>query len=157
MRQDPIGAEASFEIRKSDALVNSVIGAISSVTIIATVIGVITLFGAGIGLMNIMLVSVTERTREIGVRKALGASAKTIRQQFLIESIVIGQIGGFFGLILGLIVGNVVAILIDAGFTVPWVWLLGGILLCFIVGVISGYYPAKKAAQLDPINALRYE
>jgi putative ABC transport system permease protein len=157
VRQDPIGTDESFEIRKSDSLVNSVIGAISSVTIIATIIGVITLLGAGIGLMNIMLVSVTERTREIGVRKALGASDKTIRQQFLIESIVIGQIGGFFGLIFGLIVGNVVAIIIEAGFTIPWMWLLGGILLCFIVGVVSGYYPAKKAAQLDPINALRYE
>lgn len=157
LRKDPIGSTESFEIRKSDALVNSVIDAISSVTIIATVIGIITLLGAGIGLMNIMLVSVTERTREIGVRKALGASAKTIRQQFLIESIVISLIGGFFGLLFGLVIGNVVAILIDAGFTVPWIWLISGIVLCYIVGVISGYYPAKKAAQLDPIDALRYE
>lgn len=157
IRKDPPGEPSSIEIVKSNSLAESLIESMSLVTIIATAIGFIALLGAGIGLMNIMLVSVKERTREIGVRKATGASAKVIQQQFLYESIVIGQIGGVFGIILGLIIGNVVAMIIGTGFTVPWGWLIVGVVLCFIVGVASGYYPAKKAAQLDPIEALRYE
>ncbi len=157
IRGDALGADSSTEIVKSNNMADTMIEAISLVTVIATAIGFITLLGAGIGLMNIMLVSVTERTREIGVRKATGASSATIRRQFLIESIVIGQLGGIFGLILGLLMGNAVALIIGAGFTVPWIWLLLGILLCFVVGVASGYYPAKKASELDPIEALRYE
>jgi putative ABC transport system permease protein len=104
-----------------------------------------------------MLVSVTERTREIGVRKAIGAKGNTIRQQFFIEAIVIGQIGGFLGIILGILIGNVVSSIIGISFIIPWMWIFVGVVLCFLVGIISGYYPAQKAARLDPIESLRYE
>ena len=108
--------------------------------------------------MNIMMVSVNERTREIGVRKALGATAYQIRQQFLIESIVICLLGGFVGVMLGILMGNGIAALIgDGGFIVPWLWVFVGLSICIIVGVISGSYPAYKASKLDPIEALRYE
>ena len=127
------------------------------VTLAATLIGIVTLFGAAVGLMNIMLVSVTERTREIGVRKAIGAKPKTIKYQFLFESILIGQFGGIFGIILGILIGNGVSSMLRSNFVVPWFWVGTGILVCFIVGVVSGYAPAVKAANVDPIEALRYE
>jgi putative ABC transport system permease protein len=108
--------------------------------------------------MNIMLVSVTERTREIGIRKAIGATPKKIRLQFLIEAILICIMGGAAGVILGLTVGNVIANIIEAGnFVAPWEWVIMGFIVCLIVGLISGYYPAYKASRLDPIDALRYE
>ena len=123
----------------------------------ATIIGVITLIGAAIGLMNIMLVSVTERTREIGIRMAMGANRTTIRDQFLMEAIVIGQIGGIVGIVLGIGIGNILSLIIGSSFIIPWVWILVGVLLCFGVAVLSGYLPAKKAASLDPVDSLRYE
>ncbi len=156
IRKDGLGKD-SFRITKADSTANMVIDNLSNITIAATVLGFITLLGAGIGLMNIMLVSVTERTREIGVRKAIGASSSLIRQQFLIEAIIIGQIGGLVGIIFGVLFGNVTALFLGTGFTVPWAWLIIGVLLCFVVSVASGYYPAKKAAELDPIDSLRYE
>jgi putative ABC transport system permease protein len=107
--------------------------------------------------MNIMLVSVTERTREIGTRKAIGASSTIIRRQFLIEAILIGQIGGIIGIVLGILAGNIVSLIIETPFTIPWLWIFLGVTICFFVSVISGYYPARKAANLDPIDALRYE
>ena len=130
---------------------------IKRVTIAATIIGIITLLGASIGLMNIMLVSVTERTREIGIRKALGATKKIIKRQFLTEAIIICQIGGILGVFFGILVGNVMSAFTGAGFIVPWIWIIAGLGLCFVVGMISGYYPASKASQLDPIESLRYE
>lgn len=147
----------NFSIETSDSLANLLIKNISYVTIAATIIGIITLFGAAIGLMNIMLVSVTERTREIGIRKAIGAKSSTIRRQFLYESVLIGQLGGFFGIILGILIGNVVSLVTDGIFIIPWFWILSGVILCFIVGLISGLFPAIKASKLDPIISLRYE
>jgi putative ABC transport system permease protein len=149
--------ETDFNISKSDNIVNLLLQNIRYVTLAATLIGIVTLFGAAVGLMNIMLVSVTERTREIGTRKAIGAKTATIKYQFLFESIMIGQMGGFFGIILGILIGNLVSSMLSSSFIIPWFWVLTGIVVCFIVGVVSGYAPAVKAANIDPIEALRYE
>lgn len=149
--------ESDFNINKSDTLVEILLSSLKNIWFAAIVIGAITLFGAVIGLMNIMLVSVTERTSEIGIRKAMGAKSKTILQQFLFESIFIGQLGGAFGIVLGILIGNVVSLLLKTSFVVPWEWIALGVFLCLIVGIVSGYYPALKAARQDPIEALRYE
>ena len=149
--------ESDFNITRSDNLVSILMENIRYVTWAATIIGIITLFGAVIGLMNIMLVTVTERTREIGIRKALGAKGRTIRWQFLFEAVLIGQLGGLLGIFLGILMGNLISLLTKSAFVIPWMWIIGGVAVCFIVGVVSGYYPASKAARLDPIIALRYE
>lgn len=149
--------ETDFNITSSDQLSQMLIENLKSVRLVAVAIGIITLLGAGIGLMNIMLVSVTERTKEIGTRKALGAKSKLIRRQFLYEAVVIGQIGGLVGIFLGILIGNAVSMAIGTSFIVPWTWILMGVTVCFIVGLISGVIPARKAAKLDPIIALRHE
>lgn len=149
--------DSDFNISKSDQIVRLLLENIKFITLAATIIGLITLFGAAVGLMNIMLVSVTERTREIGVRKAMGAKASTIRQQFLFESVVIGQFGGIFGILLGIIIGNIIASALGTSFFIPWKWVASGVALCLLVGVASGYFPAVRASRVDPIEALRYE
>ncbi|MBN2863899.1 MAG: ABC transporter permease [Bacteroidales bacterium] len=149
--------ESDFNITKSDNIVALLLENIKYVTLAATLIGLVTLFGAAVGLMNIMLVSVTERTREIGVRKAIGAKPRTIKNQFLFESILIGQMGGIFGIILGILIGNIVSSMLQSDFVIPWIWVFTGVVLCLLVGIVSGYAPALKAANIDPIEALRYE
>jgi putative ABC transport system permease protein len=157
IRKVPIGIDNDFTIEQNDTLVENVMESIKFVSLAAVVIGVVTLLGSVIGLMNIMLVSVAERTREIGVSKALGARSSTIKQQFLTEAIMISLIGGVIGVILGMLAGNVVALFSDTAFIVPWLWIGVGVSLCAVVGIISGIYPAIKASKLDPIEALRYE
>ncbi|MCH2043560.1 MAG: ABC transporter permease [Saprospiraceae bacterium] len=157
VRQIPLGKEDDFEIQKSDGLISLIIDNTATIQLAAIFIGFITLLGAAIGLMNIMLVSVTERTREVGIRKSLGATQSHILIQFLTEAVVICQIGGLLGILLGILVGNLVSLSIGSSFIVPWAWMFLGIGLCLGVGLISGLYPALKAARLDPIESLRYE
>jgi len=157
IRKLAVDEENNFYIFKSDTIAEVFKTALGSITTAAAFIGLITLIGAAIGLMNIMLVAVSERTREIGLIKAIGGKSKSIRAQFLFESIFISLIGAVLGIILGVIVGNVVGLFLHTSFVVPWVWVLIGIVVCSAVGLFAGLYPAVKAARLDPIVALRYE
>jgi putative ABC transport system permease protein len=149
--------EDNFAIDKSDKLAETFIGLLSSITLAAAFIGVITLVGAAIGLMNIMLVAVNERTREIGLIKAIGGKKRNIRAQFLFESTIISLMGALFGILLGVLVGNSFSLILGTGFVVPWGWVIGGIIICSIVGLAAGLGPAVKASRLNPIVALRYE
>ncbi len=147
----------NFEIVRSDSMAKSLLENLSMVTKGAFIIGAITLLGASIALMNIMLVSVTERTKEIGTRKAIGATRQSIVVQFLGEAVVITQLGGWTGIIIGIVIGNVVAKMIGTSFFIPWVWIAVAFVLSVAVGLLAGWYPANKAAGLDPVEALRYE
>jgi putative ABC transport system permease protein len=153
-----IPAEAdNFVVDKSDKFADMFIGFLAGISGAAGAIGMITLIGAAIGLMNIMLVAVNERTREVGLIKALGGKKRDVRRQFLFESILISVLGAVFGIILGVLVGNIFSLVLHTGFVVPWLWVVIGIVICSIVGLAAGIYPAMKAASLNPINALRYE
>jgi len=158
VRHDRLGQEESFEVESSDSASQTLDEVAGKMQAGGGLIAFITLLGASIALMNIMLVSVTERTREIGIRKALGATARQIRQQFLLEAIVICVLGGSLGIVLGIAMGNASALFIgSASFLIPWVWIGVGLTICITVGLIAGSYPAGKAAALDPIESLRYE
>lgn len=149
--------ENDFEIFKSDSFISILKENTVKFRAAAVAIGLITLLGAAIGLMNIMLVSVTERTKEIGIRKAVGATRNNVLIQFLTEAIVICQIGGIIGILFGIVIGLGVAQLMGGSFFIPWAWIILGFTVCMVVGLISGLYPAMKASRLDPIESLRYE
>ena len=156
-RKLKVSEENDFEIRKSDGILNQLKDMTSTLRWSTVVIAMLTLLGASIGLMNIMLVSVTERTKEIGIRKALGATRQNILTQFLFEAVVICLLGGIVGILLGILMGFGVSTMVDGRFFIPWNWILLGFTVCIVVGLISGLYPALKASRLDPIEALRYE
>jgi putative ABC transport system permease protein len=149
--------ENNFGVSRSDDLINRIAEMTGVLSASAWIIGIITIFGSSIALMNIMLVSVTERTREIGVRKALGAKRRTIAFQFFIETLIIGQLGGIIGIIFGILIGYGISNAIDFSFVIPWGAVIAATITTFIVAVVSGSYPALKASKLDPIEALRYE
>lgn len=156
IRRDQLGKPNSFELDKSDTL-DELNALMSIITWVGLGIGFITLLGSSIALMNIMLVSVTERTREVGIRKALGATPKKIRQQFIVEAIVVCMLGGIAGVLIGVVIGNVAAKAMSMAFVLPWLWMFVGLVVCVGVGLLSGYYPANKASKLDPIESLRFE
>ena len=147
----------NFAIESSADLINRVASITQYLYLAAWIISIITIFGSSIALMNIMLVSVTERTREIGVRKALGAKRATIAIQFFVETIIVGQLGGILGIILGLLIGLGVSAAAGFSFTTPWLAMFSAFAITFLVTILSGLLPAIKASKLDPIESLRYE
>ena len=157
VRKVPLGQTSDFSINQNDSLATMMLENVSTINWAAVIIGLVTLLGSVIGLMNIMLVSVAERTREIGVSKALGAKNAAIKGQFLTESVMISLLGGALGVLLGVCAGNILSLALNVGFIVPWIWVITGVSICALVGIISGIYPAIKASRLDPIVALRYE
>lgn len=157
IRKLTVTEEDNFVLDRSDSIAEKAMNSLGFLTISATVIGLITLIGAAIGLMNIMLVSVSERTKEVGLIKAIGGKSKMVRRQFLLEAIVISVLGALFGIVLGILVGNLFSIVLKTGFVVPWSWVMYGIIICSLVGLLAGLYPAWKAGRLNPIEALRYE
>jgi putative ABC transport system permease protein len=158
IRQDQVGSENSFELVKSETLAENLASITNGLRIGGFGVGFVTLLGAAIALMNIMLVSVTERTREVGVRKALGATPLRIRQQFVMEAIVVCLLGGVGGIVLGIVIVNIVSLSLGVdAIVLPWLWMFVGLAVCVVVGLLSGYYPAFKASKLDPIESLRFE
>jgi putative ABC transport system permease protein len=149
--------ENNFVLDRNDSVAEKAMNSLGMISLSALFIGFITLFGAAIGLMNIMLVAVTERTKEVGLAKAIGGKRKTVILQFLTESIIISVLGALLGIVLGISLGNFFSIIIDTGFVVPWNWVILAIVICSITGLLAGLYPALKAGRLNPIEALRYE
>jgi len=152
-----LGQDNDFEVYSNDTLVSAFAQVAATIRIGAFVVSAIALLAAGIGIMNIMLVSVTERTREIGVRKAIGARRDDIVRQFLLEAVFLSEVGGLAGILFGVAGGNGVALWLDIAMVFPWGWALTGLIVCSVIGIGFGWYPARKAARLDPIDALRWE
>ena len=157
IRKLDIKEDDNFYIDKSDSIAQSLMKNLEFLKYATLAIALITLIGAAIGLMNIMLVAVNERTKEIGLIKSLGGKSAEIRAQFLWESILISLMGAVVGIFAGILFGNIVALLLKTGFVVPWAWVIAGVVVCSLVGLVAGLYPAYKASKLDPIVALRYE
>lgn len=149
--------ESNFVLDRNDSIAEKAMNSLGMISLTAVVIGFITLLGAAIGLMNIMLVAVTERTKEVGLIKALGGKKRTVISQFLLEAIIISVLGALLGIILGISLGNLFSLVISTGFVVPWNWVILAIVICSITGLLAGLYPAFKAGRLNPIEALRYE
>ncbi|MCC6823964.1 MAG: ABC transporter permease [Verrucomicrobia subdivision 3 bacterium] len=156
-RKVPPGVEDDFELFSNDSLISQFNTFTMAVRIGVSVVSSIALIAAGIGIMNIMLVSVTERTREIGIRRAIGAKKRNIMTQFIMEAVVLCEVGGAIGVALGILGGNAVAYFMKMPPAIPFDWIAIGLVICSIVGVVFGTYPAYKAANLDPIESLRYE
>jgi len=157
VRKVPPGAENDFEIFSNESLIKQFNDLTFALRVGALVVSMIALIAAGVGIMNIMLVSVTERTREIGIRKAVGATKRNILTQFLFEAIALSQFGGIIGIILGVIGGNTLALILKTTPIIPYDWVILGFIICSAVGIIFGVYPAWKAASVDPVESLRYE
>jgi putative ABC transport system permease protein len=157
IRKVPPGQEDDFEIFSNDSLIAQFNTFTKAVRIGVSVVSSIALLAAGIGIMNIMLVSVTERTREIGIRRAVGAKKRNIMTQFIMEAVVICEVGGAIGVVFGILGGNATAYFLKLAPVIPLDWVVIGLVICSIVGIVFGTYPAYKAANLDPIESLRYE
>jgi putative ABC transport system permease protein len=149
--------ENDFELYTNDSIVGIIAKVADTIAAGSFIISAIALLAAGIGIMNIMLVSVTERTKEIGIRKSIGARKKSILLQFLMEAVMISLLGGMFGILLGVAGGNLLAFAMDTAAVIPWIWVAVGLIVCSGIGITFGFYPAWKAASLDPIEALRFE
>jgi putative ABC transport system permease protein len=157
LRKVPPGKEDDFEIFSNDSLIAQFNSFTMAVRLGVSVVSSIALLAAGIGIMNIMLVSVTERTREIGIRRAVGAKRRNIMTQFIMEAVVLCEVGGVMGVVCGILGGNATAYFLKLSPVIPVDWIILGLLICSVVGIIFGTYPAYKAANLDPIESLRYE
>lgn len=157
IRKLSVTEESNFVVEGSNSVAEKAMSILGYLTAAIIIIGFITLIGSSIGLMNIMLVAVTERTKEVGLVKAIGGKSKAVRQQFLLEAVMISVMGAFFGIVLGVGIGNLFSMVLDTGFVVPWKWVIYGIVICTVVGLLAGLYPALKAGKLNPIDALRYE
>jgi putative ABC transport system permease protein len=157
LRKVPPGQEDDFEIFSNDSLIAQFNSFTMAVRMGVSLVSSISLLAAGIGIMNIMLVSVTERTREIGIRRAIGAKKRNIMTQFIMEAVVLCEVGGAIGVVLGILGGNATAYFLKLPPVVPFDWVIIGLFICSVVGIVFGTYPAFKAANLDPIESLRYE
>jgi putative ABC transport system permease protein len=157
LRKVPPGQEDDFEIFSNDSLIAQFNSFTMAVRMGVSLVSSISLLAAGIGIMNIMLVSVTERTREIGIRRAIGAKKRNIMTQFIMEAVVLCEVGGAIGVVLGILGGNATAYFLKLPPVVPFDWIIIGLFICSVVGIVFGTYPAFKAANLDPIESLRYE
>ncbi|MDB5207961.1 MAG: transporter permease [Flavisolibacter sp.] len=157
IRKLAVTEESNFALERNNSIAEKAIASLRYITAAVTIIGLITLIGAAIGLMNIMLVAVAERTKEVGLIKAIGGKKAAVHAQFLTEAILISLAGAVIGIVLGIVLGNLFGLLLQTNFVVPWNWILYGIVICSIVGLLAGLYPAIKAGRLNPIEALRYE